>query len=137
MSNSNASIKEFLKPQSEVSEIEQIDVVSDTTDGGGDYVAFAHGRVGRRPQMMIAFRRCCGEVQAFPYSMLRHLQSEEPDRGFCLSFGEVRVTIVGRGLSRLFRYICEHRAVEVVEADRVEALGDENCVITDITVVSV
>ncbi len=133
MSDSGDSILDLLQPRSSLTELSRpAALVESTVSAESDYVAFGHGRVGRRPQMMIAFRRCSGEIEVFPYSMLRKIQTEDPDRGFHLSFGETEVLVRGRGLIQLFRYVCEHRAVEMVEADRASTLGDMECLITEI-----
>ncbi|MFN8707501.1 MAG: hypothetical protein ACK526_13455 [Planctomyces sp.] len=83
-----------------------------------EYTAFARGRVGTRPQMMISFRKCTGEVFAFAYSMLTKIYSENPDRGFTLFFSDTQVHIEGEHLLQLFHYLIQHRVIEVVETER-------------------
>lgn len=98
-----------------------------------DYVAFGHGRVGRRPQMMIALRTCNGKTTAFPYSMLSEIESDDPEKGFTLTFGTRRVIVEGHHLTTLFRYLLEHRALEIVEADRTVVMKRGNeCVVSNI-----
>ncbi|GAB5440116.1 MAG: hypothetical protein Fues2KO_04650 [Fuerstiella sp.] len=92
------------------------------TEPADDYQAFSHGRIGRRPQMMIAFRRCNGETLVFPYASLLSIVSADPDTGFKLRFVEAQITITGQHLTRLFHTICEHRVLDIVEADRTAQL---------------
>ncbi len=40
-----------------------------------EYTAFARRRIGTRPQMMICFRKCFGEVTVFAYSLLTKTRS--------------------------------------------------------------
>ena len=95
------------------------------------------GRVGIRPQMMICFRNCSGEVTVFAYSLLTRIHSENPDRGFTLTFGDTKVTLEGQNLTPLFHYIREHRTVEVVEAERTVVMQTEGeCVVSRILVVT-
>lgn len=101
-----------------------------------EYTAFARGRVGTRPQMMVCFRKCSGEVKVFAYSLLTKIRSDNPDRGFSMSFHETEVRLEGENLLPLFHYLREHRAVEIVEADRAEMLTAEGeCVVTRILTV--
>lgn len=90
-----------------------------------EYTAFARGRIGRRPQMMLAFRKCSGETLAVAYSLLTRIRSDDPDRGFAMTFGETEVKIEGEKLTQLFHYVCEHRALEIVEADRTIIMAAE------------
>lgn len=85
-----------------------------------EYTAFASGRVGRKPQMMIRFRKASGQTKVYAYSMLTEIDSENPDEAFTLTFGMSKVEIHGQNLQRLFDYVCEHRAQEVSEPDRAD-----------------
>jgi hypothetical protein len=87
--------------------------------------------------MMICLRKCSGEVIVFAYSLLTRIRSENPDRGFMLTFGETEVRIEGEHLLALFHYLREHRAAEIVEADRSVVMQAEGeCVVTRILVVT-
>ena len=110
---------------------------SDEDSVSDEYTAFARGRVGTRPQMMICFRKCSGEVNVFAYSLLTKIHSDNPDRGFAISFNETVVRLEGENMLVLFNYIREHRAVEIVEADRTVLMTAEGeCVVSRILVVS-
>ena len=101
-----------------------------------EYTAFARGRVGTRPQMMICFRKCSGEVNVFAYSLLTKIRSDNPDRGFAMSFNDTEVRLEGENMLMLFNYIREHRAVEIVEADRTVLMtAEDECVVSRILVV--
>jgi hypothetical protein len=109
----------------------------DDTATAEEYTAFARGRVGPRPQMMICFRKCSGEVAVFPYSLLTRIHSENSDRNFSMTFNDTKVTIEGENLTSLFHYVREHRAVEVVEAERTAVMATEGeCVVSRILVSS-
>ena len=100
-----------------------------------EYTAFARGRVGTRPQMMICFRKCSGEVNVFAYSLLTKIHSDNPDRGFAMSFNDTVVRLEGENMLMLFNYIREHRAVEIVEADRTVLMtAEDECVVSRILV---
>lgn len=118
MGDNSRTINDILVPQRRFSESVKPDRESSSEETPDEYTAFAHGRVGRRPQMMVAFRKCSGQVEVFAYSRLTQIRSENPNRGFTLLFGDREVTIEGQELATLFRYLCEHRAVEIIEADR-------------------
>ena len=117
MSVSNPNIRDLLASKRPLELIEQ------EPDEAVEYSAFPAGRVGRRPQMMVCFRKCNGEVEVFAYSMLSRVRSENPDDGFTLCFGNDEVTVRGTHLMRVFHYLCEHRAVEIIEADRAAILA--------------
>jgi hypothetical protein len=92
-------------------------------DGGdsevdNEYTAYANGRVGTRPQLSIVFRKADGSAKAFAYSHLYSIETADPNLGFALELTQTKVTIKGRNLSRLFFFVCEHRAAEVIEAER-------------------
>lgn len=99
-----------------------------------EYTAFASGRVGRNPQMMIRFRKASGQTKVYAYSMLTEIDSENPDESFTLIFGVSKVVVHGQNLQRLFDYVCEHRVLEVVEADRASQmrLTHEPSIVTEI-----
>ncbi|MEZ6129187.1 MAG: hypothetical protein R3C59_10935 [Planctomycetaceae bacterium] len=136
MNDDGETISELLRPLADISQFTRTgnqQPVIPTEDE--DDVAFAHGRIGPRPRMMLAFRRCNGEVEVFPYSMLSRIHSEDTDTGFTLTFGPRIVQVTGRNLTQLFRYICEHRAAEINEADRTTALTTQSAaVVTQIRI---
>jgi hypothetical protein len=108
---------------------------AEETTTAEEYTAFARGRVGTRPQMMICFRKCSGEVFVFAYSMLTRIRSEDLERGFAMSFGDTEVRLEGNNLLPLFNYVREHRTAEIVEAERtvvMQAQGE--CVVSKISV---
>ena len=76
----------------------------------------AVGRVGPKPQLSVLFCKQDGTGEAFAYA---HLYRVRSDGGTTLraDFTGHRVTIEGRGLGRLLRYLCDHRASQVREAD--------------------
>ena len=80
-----------------------------------DYTPFANGRVGLRPQLMIIFRKVDGTSHAFAYSHLYSVTTENENAGFTADFGQHRVTVTGRNLEQLYRYICQHRVQAVQE----------------------
>jgi len=85
----------------------------------------AQCRIGRRPQMMIVFRKCSGRVVVRPYSMLQGIETDDSERSFRMDFPNLQVTISGDKLQRLFEYACQHRVTEIREAGRTEALEFE------------
>ena len=87
--------------------------------------------------MMICFRKCSGEVTVFAYFLLMRIQSENTDRAFTITFGDIKVSIEGENLTALFHYIREHRAVEIVEADRTVVMtANGECIVSKILVIS-
>ena len=80
------------------------------------YQAFSFGRVGPRPQMTLLFRKANGEVRGFPYAQFDGIESDNPDDGFVVKFGRTLISIEGRNLNRLFQYVCNYKAAEIVEA---------------------
>ena len=84
------------------------------------YEAFSFGRVGAAAQLTLLFRQANGAVFGFPYASLSGLRSDNPAAGFTLDFCGVKVTVVGRNLERLFRYVCDHKAAEIEQARRAE-----------------
>lgn len=139
MSTKADTISDLLQPRGRLAQLARGDGRRSDDDAipNDEYAAFARGRVGTRPQMMICFRKCSGEVNVFAYSLLTRIRSENPDRGFTLTFSETEVRIEGEHLMALFHYLREHRAAEIVEADRTIVIKAEGeCVVTRILVVS-
>lgn len=141
MNSKTDTITDLLQPRGRLAQLARGDTrrsEDDSATGSAEeYTAFARGRVGTRPQMMLCFRKCTGEVTVFAYSLLTRIHSENPVRGFSITFGDTKVTIEGENLTPLFHYIREHRAVEIVEAERTEILKTEgDCVVSRIAVKS-
>lgn len=137
MNSRTDTINELLQPRSRLAQLARSEtrrpddeVVAGFTE---EYTAFARGRVGTRPQMMVCFRKCSGEVTVFAYSLLTKIHSENPDRGFSMTFGDTKVTLEGENLTPLFHYIRQHRAVEIVEAERTVVMQVQGeCVVSRI-----
>jgi hypothetical protein len=85
-----------------------------------EYASFGHGRIAARPQLAIIFRKADGSVKAFAYAHLYSVESDNPDEAFMVEFTQSKVTIKGRNLEPLFRYISQHRAAEVIESGRTQ-----------------
>ena len=139
MATKTDTINDLLEPRSRLAQLTRADArrTDDDTTPTDEYTAFACGRVGTRPQMMICFRKCSGEVTGFAYSLLTKIRSENPDRGFTLTFNDTEVRLEGENLLPLFHYLREHRAVEIVEADRTVLMQAEGeCLVSRILVVS-
>jgi len=140
--NSKAdSITDLLQPRGHLAQLARSETRrtddAPATGSGEEYTAFARGRVGTRPQMMVCFRKCTGEVNVFAYSLLTRIHSENPARGFSMNFGDTKVTLEGQNLTPLFHYMREHRAVEIVEAERTVVMtADGECVVSRVLVVS-
>ena len=119
MSDRTESIVQILNTRNRTSHASNV-VESDNTDPAtnDDYTPFALGRVSSRPQMMLVLKKCTGEVTAYAYSLLTKVHAIDPSKGFTLTFGDAKIQIDGNNLSQLFSYVCQHRAVEIIEADR-------------------
>ncbi len=87
-----------------------------------EYQAFGSGRIGTRSQIMVAFRRSDGYVEALPYASVNRLYSSDVDRVIYIDFGDRLVLIEGSHLSLLFRYLTDNRCSEVVEIDERTAM---------------
>jgi hypothetical protein len=138
MTTDDDTIADLLPPRSKHVQFARTEPrrVEDTTTAE-EYTAFARGRVGTRPQMMICFRKCSGEVNAFAYSLLTRIYSENPNRGFSMSFSDTEIRIDGENLLPLFHYVREHRTAEIVEAERAVVMSSEgDCVVSRILVIS-
>ena len=83
-----------------------------------DYTAYAHGRISRHTQQMLAFRFADGTTRGFAYAYLYCLDSPDINRGFTLDFTHHKVKVEGRNLETLARLIGQHRVAEVREAER-------------------
>lgn len=102
-----------------------------------EYTAFAFGRAGTRPQLMLVLRDKVGLRRAFAYTHLYDL-AYDPDVGISLTFTKHTVRLTGRNLDTLFHYLTTHRASVVQETDAVHALvlPADAAVVTGLTVVA-
>jgi hypothetical protein len=89
----------------------------------GDYRAFSYGRVGLRPQMTLTLRFVGGSMRGLPYSQMLGIDSDDDDAGFRMEFPGTIVEVRGRNLKRLVRYVCDHRAAEIVESSAAASVG--------------
>jgi hypothetical protein len=94
------------------------DAKAEARDREEEYEPFANGRVGNKPQLTLVFRKADGSVLAIAYSYLCKIQSDNPALGFVMDFAHAKVEVRGRNLERLFQLVCQHKAVEIVEAAR-------------------
>ena len=87
-------------------------------DADAEYEAYANGRIGNRPQLMLALRKADGSVRVFAYTYLYSISAQDPARGFVLDFSQEKVEVHGQHLERLFDLVRQHKAVEIVETPR-------------------
>ncbi len=92
------------------------------TEEAEEYQALSFGRVGIKPQITLLFRKANGEVEGFPYADFRGISSVNEDIGFTVRFDTRTVKVEGQNLREAFRYICTHRAAEILEADEATAM---------------
>ena len=85
-----------------------------------EYEAFASGRLGTKPQLTLVFRTASGTSHGFAYAHLYTLDYN-PSVGIVLKFTQHQVTLLGRHLDELFRYLCLHRIQTVQEFDPLHA----------------
>jgi hypothetical protein len=83
-----------------------------------EYQPFANGRIGNQPQLTLVFRKKDGSVHGFSYSYFYSIESDNPDAGFTVDFSNAKVEVTGHNLEHLFRLVCQHRAAEIIEANR-------------------
>jgi hypothetical protein len=83
-----------------------------------EYVAFANGRIGTRPQLAIIFRKADGSAKGLSYAHFYGVEANDPASGFIAEFTQTKVIVKGRNLEELFRFLCQQRIWEVVEAQR-------------------
>ena len=91
-------------------------------EGDDEYVAFAHGRIGNRPQVSVTFRKADGSGKSFSYSYLYCVSFDDPNTGFIAEFSQTKIIVHGKNLSSLVRLISQHRVVEIIEAGRSHGL---------------
>jgi hypothetical protein len=87
------------------------------------YQAFAYGRVGSRPQLMLCLIKCDGHHLVLPYADLRSITTNAPDKGFHLEFVGRDILVEGSSLTTCFRYLRDQRLAELVEIDRPAAMS--------------
>ena len=118
----DSTLSELLLTKPSVNRVNRSSSTEHNPSESDDAIHEAQCRIGRRPQMMIAFRKCSGQVVVRPYSMLQGIESDDADRSFRMDFANLRVTIVGENLQQMFDYACEHRVLQIRESDRTEAI---------------
>jgi hypothetical protein len=102
-----------------------------------EYQAFTFGRVGRRAQQRIEFRKADGYRIVLPYIDLKSIEANDPDRKFELSFLGRKITIEGNNLQHCYHYLRVDRVLEIQEACRttVMTLSGDDTVVTRIHIV--
>lgn len=100
-----------------------------------EYEAYSFGRIGIRPQLMLALRKANGQVRIRPYAMLQGIDTDNEHVGFTLDFSGWRVQVRGRNLERLFRYLWLQRVLEIIEVDTSSSFleDDRACVIESLS----
>lgn len=119
-------IFDLVEPSARLSTLSNVTTGANSSDSDDDVVEENRCRISRRPQMMLGFRTCNGEIDVLPYSMLTRIRSEDSSRTMRLSFSHGDVMIEGEQLTRLFHYLCEHRVLEIAESDRTDCLSSQN-----------
>lgn len=101
-----------------------------------EYQAFAYGRVCRKPELMIEFRKADGSRLALPYIELREIETSDPEAGFRLLIAQRKITVEGSRLEACYRFLKQNRIAELIEADRPTAMsaGDHEPIITSLRV---
>ncbi|WP_254509541.1 hypothetical protein [Anatilimnocola floriformis] len=88
-----------------------------------EYAALANGRIGNRAQLSLVFRKASGAAHAYSYTHLFSVESDNPNEGFTVTYSAAKTVVVrGQNLAILFETVCRHRAAEIVEATRAQAL---------------
>ncbi len=96
--------------------------IQPVTTSDEEYQAFGAGRIGTKTQIMVAFRRSDGYVEALPYASLNRIYSSDTERVINLDFGDRHVLIEGSHLALMFRYLTDNRCSEVVQVDERTAM---------------
>jgi hypothetical protein len=106
-------------------------------DAEEEYTAFASGRLGTKPQLTLVFRTVAGVSHAFAYAHL-YAMEYDPAAGIMLQFSQHWVTVRGRNLEGMFRYLCLHRVQTVQETDALhaEALPAKEAVVTGLLILT-
>ena len=126
MSVRASNIQELLTTRRPVERAVAVDAHVDKPANQDEFEHTPVGRVSRRPSMMLIIQKCTGEGEAFAYAHLRRVKFDNPDLGFVLMFGDTEVAIIGRNLTQTFHYVCEHRQLELFEADRVNQMNADH-----------
>lgn len=87
------------------------------------YQPFARGLIGNRAQLVLRFRKANGHVRGISYSYFYAIGSDDPSGGFVIDFSHAKVEVTGKNLEHLFRLVCEHRVLEIVESARHQSLA--------------
>ena len=93
-----------------------------SSDDPDEYQAFCFGRVGVKPQLTLLVRKATGDVEGFPYADFSGVSATDENTGFTVRFGTRTVRVEGRNLQRLFHYLCNYRAAEIIETDERTAM---------------
>lgn len=91
-----------------------------------EYAAYAQGRVGIRPQLTVTFRQVDGTSYSFAYSHLYRMTSETESGGFVVEFSQHRISVQGRNLTQLFRYLCDHKVHTIQAMSPTQGMGLED-----------
>ena len=113
--------------------------ITNGSDEEREYTAYANGRIGLRPQLTVTFRQVDGSSHSFAYSHLYSVAADSEAGGFIVEFSQHKVTIQGRNLAQLFRYICDHKVhtIQGTSPSQMLALTDEQPVVTLIRVLTI
>ena len=87
-----------------------------------EYQAFAYGRVGRKAEIMLEFRKANGYRLCIPYIDLKEIETSNPTKGFVISTLKRKITIEGSNLERCYRFLQQNRIAELMEIDRPAAM---------------
>lgn len=88
-----------------------------------EYQAFAFGRVGRRPEIMIEFHKADGFRLNVQYIDIKEIETTNPDKGFSIRTPMHKFIIEGANLDRCYRYLQQNRIAELKEIDRPTAMS--------------
>ena len=121
------AILDIVEPHARLSTISQVTTGAQQASQD-DQEVIEHGRcrISRKPQMMLGFRKCSGEIDVLPYATLTRIRSEDTSRSMRLCFSQGEVLIEGEELTQLFHYVCEHRVLEIAESDRTDCLSSRS-----------
>ena len=135
MHDNTPSIHDLIRPTGRLTEVTSTSTSDGQAESDDEITQIARCRVSRRPVMMIAFRKCNGVVLVLPYSMLKRIVSDDPDRKLRFQFTDEQIELEGDHLTQLFHYACEQRVIEMVESSRSQILeNDSECVVSKILV---
>lgn len=110
---------------------------SPSADEERDVVAYANGRIGNKPQLMVTFRQVNGASNTFAYSHLYSVTTDVDGAGFVAEFSQHKVAVQGRNLAGLYRYFCDHKVQLVLAMGESQAMAadETDSVVTAISIV--